>query len=151
MKMGVESARGSVDSVPGSQKELEPAKVLMAQRIAKDVVDCDSGILSLIIVDEMGRVLHVARSGRLPISEQVSAQSLPVFGAIAKMLVGAANNASPFMGTTEAVIGVFKNQKVLVLNLQQYNVTLGLRLSRSASAEYISEKVRDLLAAGAEG
>jgi hypothetical protein len=102
------------------------------------------------IVDEIGRVLHVSRSARLSGSEHADSELVKVLGTLAKMTIGAASRAAQVMGGTEAVIGVFKNQKVLLVNLQEYNLLLALRLSRSANAEYVSEKIRDLLATRGE-
>ena len=128
----------------------DPAQMVLAQRLGDNLVDCDPSILSLIVVDAVGRVLHVARSARLPDSEHVNAELVHMFGVIAKTIVGAANNAAPVMGATEAIVGVFKKQKVLLVNLQEYNLLLALRLSRSANAEYVCDKIGDLLATRGE-
>jgi len=129
---------------------VDPAQIALAQRIAKDLVDCDTSILSLIAVDPLGRVLHVSRSARLPDSEQVNPELVQRLGTVARLIVGAANNAAQVMGKTEAVVGIFKNQKVLLINLQEYNLLLALRLARSANAEYVCDKIGDLLAARGE-
>ncbi len=136
----------------GSRTEVgaDPIQVALARRLAKDVVDCDPSILSLIVVDSLGRVLHVSRSARLPESERVDPALVQVFGTIAKTIVGAANKAAQVMGATEAIVGIFKNQKVLLVNLQEYNLLLALRVSRSANAEYVCDKIGDLLAARGE-
>jgi len=133
-----------------TEVEVDPAQAVLAERLAKDLVDCDSSILSLIVVDSMGRVLHVGRSARLQESEQVSPELVRVFGTVSKLIVGAANNATPVMGGTEAIVGIFKKQKALLINLPEYNLLLALRLVRSASAEYVCDKIRDLLATRAE-
>jgi len=135
---------------PRTEVGVDPAQAALAQRIAKDVVDCDPSILSLIVVDSLGRVLYVSRSARLSESEHVDLGMVQTFGIIAKTIVGAANNAAPVMGATEAVVGVFKKQKVLLINLQEYNLLLALRLTRSANAEYVCDKIGDLLAANGE-
>lgn len=114
------------------------------------MVDCDPSILSLIVVDPLGRVLQVSRSARLPDSEQVNAELVRLFGSLARVIAGAASSAAQVMGGTEAVVGVFKKQKVLLINLQEYNLLLALRLSRSANAEYVCDKIRDLLATRGE-
>jgi len=130
--------------------EVDPAQIAVAQRLGKDLIDCDSAILSLIVVDPLGRVLHVSRSARLPGSDQVSPELVQAFGTLAKVLVGAAEHAARVMGSTEAIVGIFKRQKVLLINLLEYNLLLALRLTRSANAEYISEKIGDLLATRGE-
>jgi hypothetical protein len=135
---------------PATEVGVDPAQAALAGRLAKDVVDCDTSILSLIVVDALGRVLHVSRSARLPESEHVDPGLVQMFGTIAKTIMGAANNATPVMGRTEAIVGVFKKQKVLLINLQEYNLLLALRLSRSANAEYVCDKIGDLLAARGE-
>lgn len=133
-----------------TEEKVDSAEVAVARRIAKDLVDCDPSILSLIVVDSLGRVLHVSRSARLPDSEQVNPELVRVFGTLAKVIVGAANSAAQVMGGTEAIVGIFKKQKVLLINLQEYNLLLALRLSRSANAEYVCDKVGELLAARGE-
>lgn len=131
-------------------EEVDSAQVAVARRIAKDLVDCDPSILSLIVVDSLGRVLHVSRSARLPDAEQVNPELVTVFGTLAKVIVGAANSAAQVMGGTEAIVGIFKKQKVLLINLQEYNLLLALRLSRSANAEYVRDQIEKLLAAREE-
>jgi len=133
-----------------AEVEVDPAQIAVAQRLGRDLVDCDSAILSLIVVDPMGRVLQVSRSSRLPGSDQVSPELVQVFGTLVKVLVGAAEKAARVMGGTEAIVGIFKRQKVLLINLLEYNLLLGIRLSRSANAEYICEKIGDLLATRGE-
>ncbi|MDA4116590.1 MAG: hypothetical protein OK442_08560 [Thaumarchaeota archaeon] len=133
-----------------TEVEVDPAQAALAGRLARDLVDCDSSILSLIVVDSMGRVLHVGRSARLSESELVSPELVRVFGTVSKLIVGAANNATPVMGGTEAIVGIFKKQKALLINLPEYNLLLALRLIRSANAEYICDKIGDLLATRAE-
>ena len=133
-----------------TEEQVDSAQVAVARRLAKDLVDCDPSILSLIVVDSLGRVLQVSRSARLPDSEQVNPELVRTFGTLAKVIVGAANSAAQVMGGTEAIVGIFKKQKVLLINLQEYNLLLALRLSRSASAEYVRDKVEELLAARGE-
>jgi hypothetical protein len=130
--------------------EVDPIQVALAERMAKDLVDCDPAILSLIVVDSMGRVLHVSRSARLPDSERVDAETVRIFGIVSKLIFGAANNATRVMGGTEAIVGVFKREKALLVNLPEYNLLLALRLVRSANAEYVCDKIRDLLGTRAE-
>ena len=128
-----------------AELEVDPAKIALAQRIANDLIDCDSAILSMIVVDRLGRVLHTSRSSRLPASESVSPELVQIYGTIAMMMVGAAEKAVQIMGGTEAIVGIFKNQKVLLVNLMEYDVLLALRLTRSVNAEYVCEKIGDIL------
>ncbi|MDA4117785.1 MAG: hypothetical protein OK455_05520 [Thaumarchaeota archaeon] len=132
-------------SKAGEGMEADSAQMVLAERIAKDVVECDPSILSLIVLDSLGRVLAVGRSSRLAESEQVSRELIPMFGTIVKVILGAANNAAQAMGGTEHIIGVFKRQKVLLINLPEYNLSLGLRLARSANAEYVYNKIKEIL------
>jgi hypothetical protein len=135
---------------PALEVGVDPAQAALAGRLAKDLVDCDPSILSLIVVDSLGRVLHVGRSSRLQESEQVSPELVRVFGTVSKLIVGAANNAAQVMGGTEAIVGIFKKQKALLINLPEYNLLLALRLSRSSNAEYVCDVIGDLLATRAE-
>ena len=135
---------------PLTEAEVDPSQVALAERLAKDLVDCDPAILSLMVVDTLGRVLHVSRSARLAESEQVSPELIRLFGTVSKLMVGAANSAAQIMGGTEAVVGIFKKQKVLLLNLPEYNLLLAIRLVRSSNAEYVRDIIGDLLATNAE-
>lgn len=134
----------------GANQGADPSLIAVAQRLAKDVLDCDPSILSLIVVDDLGRILNVSRSERLKESERVGAEQVQTFGTIAKMIIGAAAKAAPEMGGTEAIIGVFKRQKVLLINLQEYKVLLALRLTRSSNAEYVCDKIGEMLATRGE-
>jgi hypothetical protein len=139
---------GTESNRDGSRPEVgvDPALVALAERLAKELVDCDPSILSLMVVDPLGRVLHVSRSSRLPDSEQVSPELVRVLGTVAKLIIGAADKAAQIMGKTEAVVGIFKKQSVLLINLPEYDLLLALRLSRSANAEFVRDKIADLLA-----
>jgi hypothetical protein len=128
---------------------VDPAQIALAQRIAKDLVDCDTSILSLIAVYPLGRVLHVSRSARLPDSEREPRARPETRHGGAVNRRGGEQRCSGH-GETEAIVGIFKNQKVLLINLQEYNLLLALRLSRSANAEYVCDKIGNLLAARGE-
>jgi hypothetical protein len=117
----------------------------LADGIAKDLTDCDPSVLSVIVMGEVGQVLSVSRSSRLPESEHVDLELIPLFGVVAKTILGAANNAAQVMGETELIIGVFKRQKVLLMSLQEHNLSLALRLTRSANAEYVYSKIMAIL------
>lgn len=145
-----EARRVSRDNKQRTEGELDPGRVYLAQRLAKNIIDLDTSILSLIVVDALGRVLHVARSARLPVGEEADAEQVKVFGTISKLILGAANQAAPMMGATEAVVGVFKNQKVLLVNLKQYDLLVGLRLARSSNAEYVCDVIEETLATTGE-
>lgn len=136
----------------GSEKtnEIQPEEVFIARRLADEVIDCDPAIMSLIVVDQLGRVLYVGKSARLKEEDYLEPKLVQVLGTLAILIVGAADKAASAMGRTEAVVGVFKNQKILIVNLQEYKMTLALRLSRSANAEYVCDKIGDLLATQGE-
>ena len=63
------------------------------------------------------------------------------FGSIAALILSAARNATEFMGGLKLVMDVFKNQKVLFINLQKYDLALALGLFRSADASYVCRKI----------
>jgi hypothetical protein len=133
-----------------TEAEVDPAKTALAKGLAEDLVDCNPSIMSLIVVDALGRVLYVSRSQRLPKSEHVDPELVRVFGTIAKTIVGAAANAAPVMGEMDAIVGIFKKQKVLLFNMQKHDMVVALRLSRSAYAEYVLDNIRDALATRGE-
>lgn len=128
----------------GAEKT-EASQKALAAKLAKDVIDCDPSILSLIVLDKFGKVLAVERSLRLDQADYLSDDLVPKFGVVAKLIVGAAANATELMGRMEFLIGAFKNQKVLLINLHEYEMTLGIRIARSSNAEYLNNKIAGLL------
>ena len=118
----------------------------MADRVLKQVVDCDPSVLSLIVLDGDGRVLSTGRSSRLQKEEYADQATAEKLGAIASVIMGSASNAKELLGGIEFLIGAFKKQKVLLVNLQQYSLLLALRMTRSANAEYVYRKISDILA-----
>lgn len=119
----------------------------MAGRIAQDVVNCDSAILSLLVLDlkDGSQVLAVARSARLPREEHASPLLVRKFGIAAAVVWGAAENAALLLGRREFIIGAFKEQMVLLVSLREYDMLLAIRLSRSSNAEHIYGKIASLL------
>ena len=117
----------------------------IGSRLAKDIVDCDPGIMSLIVMRKGGVVIAVRRSSRLQELEYIDEETVKLFGVRASVVLGAADTAGDLFGSSEAVIGTYKKGKVLLIRLKEYNLDLGLRLSRSASGEYIYSKIQGLL------
>jgi len=126
-------------------EKVSEEKQTQAKRLAKQVLDCDPTILSLMVLDKQGQVLAVERSPRLPEEEHVDAEVIPKLGVVAKLIIGAANNATEYMGRMQFLIGGFKHQTVLLINLQDYEMVLAMRLARSASAEYVYNKIANML------
>ena len=125
----------------GAEDKADLARRALATRLMNEVLDCDPAILGLLVLGNVGRLISVGRSSQLKESEYVSQMMVKNFGSIAALILSAARNATEFMGGLELVIGVFKNQKVLLMNLQEYNLALALRLSRSANANYVYRKI----------
>src|SRR5208283_1539253 len=126
-------------------EKVDEGQLTLAKRLAKQVLDCDPSVLSMLVLDKQGKVLAVERSSRLPEEEKVDEEVIPKLGVVAKLIIGAANNAVEYMGRMQYLIGGFKHQTVLLINLQEYNMVLALRLARSASAEYVYNKIANML------
>jgi hypothetical protein len=126
-------------------EKVDEGQLTLAKRLAKQVLDCDPSVLSMLVLDKQGKVLAVERSTRLPEEEKVDEEVIPKLGVVAKLIIGAANNAVEYMGRMQYLIGGFKHQTVLLINLQEYNMVLALRLARSASAEYVYNKIAHML------
>jgi len=119
----------------------------VANKIARDVVGADPSILSMIVLDHRGssRVIAVARSANLPPESHASPALVERFGIAAMVVWGAAEGASQLMGRREFIIGAFKDQLVLLVDLREYEMLLAIRLNRSANAEHVYAKVANLL------
>lgn len=117
----------------------------VARRMAKEVVDLDPSILSLLVVNARGKVLAVGRAARLQSSHYLDDDLLPRFGVVSKLILGAANQESLPFGRMEFLIGAFENQKILLLDVPEQGLSLVVRMTRSSHAEYVSNKILDIL------
>jgi hypothetical protein len=140
----------AVDPKPGprqrSESDTSPDRKVLAQRLAREVIGCDPSILSLLVVDtKQGRLLATANSNNLPKGEQVAPGVLEKLGTVAYLIWGAAGNATELTGGREFIIGAFKNQLILLVNLVGYEMFLVLRLIRSSNAAYVHTKIAALL------
>lgn len=117
-----------------------------AERLATEVLHIDNAVLSLLVLDKFGEVLAVSRSERLAKDDYMDERDIARFGAMAKVIIGMAANAEPLMGGMEFIVGAFKKHKVVFMNLPEYEMTLALRLARSAIGEYVCKKISDELA-----
>ncbi len=130
-----------------SQEVSASRRVSIAEKIAGDVVKVDPTILSLLVLDrrESSRVLAVARSPSLPPESHASPELVQRFGIAAMVVWGAAEGAAELMGKREFIVGAFKEQLVLLVDLPEYEMLLAVRLARSSNAEHVFVKIAALL------
>ncbi|MGD0638855.1 MAG: hypothetical protein ABSA72_12530 [Nitrososphaerales archaeon] len=127
---------------PRPRKEKTDSKLkVSAARIASAIIDCDSSILSLLVVNQAGEVLAVGRSKRLAKDDYLDDGLVPKLGVLAKVIIGAADNEAGLFGDMEFLIGAFKKQKIVFIDLPEKKLTLALRMSRSVIAEYVCNKI----------
>ena len=55
---------------------------VLAKRLAKQVLDCDPSILSMLVLDKQGQVLAVERSSRLAEEERIDEEVIPKLGVV---------------------------------------------------------------------
>ncbi|MGH9919434.1 MAG: hypothetical protein ACRD6W_11290 [Nitrososphaerales archaeon] len=122
----------------------------MAEKIARDVVNADPTIFGLLILDRRHGydVLAVARSPTLPPEAHASPALVKKFAIAATVVWGAAEQAAQLMGGREFIVGAFKEQMVLLVDLREYDMLLAMRLARSSNAEHLYLKIVDLLGTG---
>jgi hypothetical protein len=125
----------------GGEDKSNSERKASASMIAKEVVSLDPSILSLLVLDSRGQVLAVERSDRLPQSNQMGEDITPKLGIIAKLIWGAAINATALLGRMEFMIGGFKNERIVFIDLQGKDVLLALRMTRSSNAEDVCNKI----------
>jgi hypothetical protein len=121
------------------------AATALSVRFAHEIVKCDPAVLSLIVVGRTGEVLAVERSPRLDEPDYLGQETVKKLGLNARLMLEAAENASDVFGKTMFLVGAFKDNRVLLMNLPEYQVALALRLERSANVDYIHETIRDIL------
>ena len=134
-------------SLSNKSETPDSKRTTVANKIARDVVGADPAILSMIVLDHRGssRVIAVARSANLPPESRASPALVERFGIAAMVVWGAAEGASQLMGRREFIIGAFKEQLVLLVDLREYEMLLAMRLNRSANAEHVYAKIASLL------
>jgi len=134
-------------SVPASQGVSAQRRKTVAGKIADSVANCDPSILSLVVVDQRDghEVLAIARSKNLPPEKHATPDLVIKFGIAATVVWGAAETASQLLGRREFVIGAFSDQSVLLVGLQEFQMLLAIRLTRSSNAEHIYSKIATLL------
>lgn len=118
----------------------------VAENIAKSVLSADSSVLSLMVLDNGdGGILAVARSPSLPSERHADPAMVQKFAIAAIVVWGAAEHAAKLMGRREFIVGAFREQLVLLVELGEYNMLLAIRLSRSSNAEHVFAKIAGLL------
>lgn len=122
-------------------------KAQVAQKIANEVVSADASILSLLVLDikDGVKVLALARSPNLPQSEHATPEMVEKFAVAAVVVWGASRQAAELMGRREFIVGAFREQLVLLVDLMEYEMLLAVRLSRSSNAEHVHTKIASLL------
>ena len=117
----------------------------VAARIASAIIDCDPSILSLLVVSQGGEVLAVGRSKRLAKGDYLEDALVPKLGVLAKVIIGAADNEAGLFGDMEFLIGAFRKQKIVFIDLPERKLTLALRMSRSVIVEYVCNKMMKIV------
>jgi len=134
-------------SISKSQEVPASRRASIAEKLAGDVVRADPTILSMLVLDhrESSRVLAVARSPSLPPESHASPELVQRFGIAAMVVWGAAEGAAKLMGKREFIVGAFRDQLVLLVDLPEYEMLLAIRLARSSNAEHVFSRIAALL------
>jgi len=101
----------------------------------------DPSILSLLVLDSRGQVLAVERSNRLPESDRMGDDITPKLGIVAEVIWGAATNATALLGRMEFMIGGFKNERIVFIDLQSQDMFLAVRLTLVSNAVDVCDKI----------
>ncbi len=117
----------------------------LASRVAQAIIDCDSSILSLLVVDKEGQPLAIGRSRRLSKQGDFDDGLLPKMGVIAKVIMGAANQPSATLGKVDFLIGVFGKEKIILYDVSEHKMLLVLRMSRAPKAEFVCKRIAEIL------
>jgi hypothetical protein len=125
----------------GGEDKLNPERKAAASIIAKEVVSLDPSILSLLLLDSRGQVLAVERSNRLPQSGYLGEDITSKLGIVAKVIWGTATNATAFLGQMDFMIGGFKNERIVFIDLQGQDMLLAFRMTNSSNAVDVCNKI----------
>jgi hypothetical protein len=129
-------------------EEEEPAvpKKTLGDRALRAMVECDPSVLSVFVLGKAGGISSVVRSSHLPKEDQADPLTLQHLGTVGTVILGASTKAEQIFGSTEFILGAFKNGKILLVKLTKYDTSLAVRLTRSANAEYVYGKISEILA-----
>jgi hypothetical protein len=128
------------------EEELAGPRKVLRESVLRAMVECDPSVLSVYVLGREGGVSSVVRSSRLPKEAQADEQTLRHLGTIGTVILGAAVKAEGIFGSTEFILGAFKNGKILLVKLPTYDTAFAVRLTQSASAEHVYEKITEILA-----
>jgi hypothetical protein len=127
-------------------EESAAPKRILEEGVLRAMVECDPSVLSVYVLGREGGVSLVVRSSRLPKEAQADEQTLRHLGTIGTVILGAAIKAEGIFGGTEFILGAFKKGKILLVKLPTYDAAFAVRLTQSASAEHVYEKITEILA-----
>jgi hypothetical protein len=128
------------------EEESAGPKRVLRDTVLRAMVECDPSVLSVYVLRREGGISSVVRSSRLPKEAQADEQTLQHLGTIGTVILGAATKAEGIFGGTEFILGAFKNGKILLVKLPTHDTALAVRLTQSASAEHVYEKITEILA-----
>jgi hypothetical protein len=123
-------------------------KEILGAGVLRAMVECDPSVLSVFVLGREGGVSSVARSSKLPKEAEADQLTLQHLGTLGTVILGASTKAEEIFGKTEFILGAFKNGKILLVKLPRYDVSLAVRLARSASTEEVYGKITEILAQG---
>jgi hypothetical protein len=129
------------------QESGEHKKVIGDHKL-RAILESDPSVLSVSVLGREGGVSSIVRSAQLRKEEHADERTLQQLGTVGTVILGAATKAEGLFGGTEFILGAFKNGKILLVNLPEYDSALAVRLSRVASAESLYGKISEILARG---
>ena len=125
---------------------------LRADHYCRDLLNMDDQILTVVVVDEHGRILAMDwRDGKVPWEGQ-GIEASKSFEAIQenlglwmKVVIGLAEQTSPLIGAVERATFVHRKFQLVLFGSPSTKNAIGLMLGRSANVDHIASKVREIL------
>jgi hypothetical protein len=119
----------------------------VAERISHDILSTNDEILSISIMDMRGNILATKSKDYFRQVFGVTREGDEYGGTLAVAALAVANEVKDIVGDAQAIITIYKDCKMMLLPIPQYEILVGFVLQRSINAEgyNIAHKIERLL------
>lgn len=125
---------------------------LKSSRYCKDLLDLDEAIVCAVMVNESGQLEGIDwkkakvpwETGDIKASEQFSKIIEEKLGTWMQIILSLSSETSPLIGGFERASFVHKNYQLVMLSSNSSKI-VGIMVMRSADAEHIASKVKEIV------
>jgi hypothetical protein len=110
------------------------------------VLAADPIILRVLVLDKMGNELAHVYSEAYPPKARLGKETEEAYGRIDTLFMEAFSQAEKSNGKMNFILIAYETTKVMLMPSRKNDVFLAVRIPRSANVEYLSNKVKQIIA-----